>query len=592
MDSSDETMVFDYQTGSDETFSSDFSASDDDSTDDDMISITGELDRLSPAFCAKEGSKGKPITLTSSNEESTPTNDRKGQLFSDTSDESQGEDNHPILRTAGRKLDMPPSDDDVTLGEAKSDSDDFIPEAGAYNLRLNPDVFVFTGRAMDFNAPHMDADAAQRSFNHLYLEEQIARNVRKAQLEEDSEAGNSIYSHDPALVEVMSFLCPSYAASIQHALDSGYDEDAAGIFSYASNDDLENEAPVAPNVRRQLLPPDQGLTTYDYSLKDIKHSDLFVFDTGASNHGSIDDRGCIRVRQMTSNEVYSNNGAAMTIRKRYDRKGIVYNKHNEPVSTITMMGVNHTPSSSFNLFSVSHCLRKGWSLSGDFSGFTLTRDASKIVFDIRIQAGSAYLWTAKTAPVDVPERSKEVVNTVFEDKNENDGNKSPPSNKTSLDSAQQEKSEPDVTNSDTKPVVSARYTGRPICRGMTKEYAHVFFGHANVDTALATTKYLRFRMCTARVNCRQIVICEGCARGKARRIGVNIDGTSHHKKASAANLFIYLDISTIREAGGCKVRKGVWVGLVDEYSGMATSIFIASKGAMVETVCHLLFLKR
>ena len=165
---------------------------------------------------------------------------------------------------------------------------------------------------MDIHAPPMDADAAQRSFNHFYLEEQIARNVRKAQLDEDS-----------TLVEVMAFLCPTYAASIQQALDSNFDEDAAGIFSYESDDDLENVPPAVSNVLRQLPPTDQGLAAYEYTLKDIRHSDLFVFDTGASNHGSIDDRGCIRVRQMTSSEVYSNNGAAMIIKKRYDRKGIV-----------------------------------------------------------------------------------------------------------------------------------------------------------------------------------------------------------------------------------------------------------------------------
>ena len=92
----------------------------------------------------------------------------------------------------------------------------------------------------------------------------------------------------------------------------------------------------------------------------------------------------------------------MRIAKRYDRKGIVYNRNDEPVSVITMMGVNHTPSSSFNLFSVSHCLRKGWALHGDFSGFTLTRGSSTIVFDIRIKSGSGYLWAAKLFPVRTP----------------------------------------------------------------------------------------------------------------------------------------------------------------------------------------------
>ena len=228
-----------------------------------------------------------------------------------------------------------------------------MPEAGAYDLQLHPDVFVFTRRAMDFHAPPMDADAAQRSFNHLYLEEHIARNVRKAQLDEDSAAGNSSYSHDPALVEVMSFLCPTYAASVRQALESGPGEDAAGNFSYESEDDKENDPPAPSNVLRQLPPPDHRLAAYEYTVKDIKKSDLFVFDTGASNYGSIDDRGCIRVRQMTSNEVYSNNGAAMTIENRYDRKGIVYNRNNEPVSTITMMGVNHTLP-HLSIFFLSH----------------------------------------------------------------------------------------------------------------------------------------------------------------------------------------------------------------------------------------------
>ena len=123
---------------------------------------------------------------------------------------------------------------------------------------------------------------------------------------------------------------------------------------------------------------------------------------------------------------------------------------------------------------------------------------------------------------------------------------------------------------------------------MTKEYAHVLMGHAYLKAAVEAAKYLGFRMCTDKANCRQIIVCEGCARGKARRIGINIHGTTHHKKASAPNLFVFLDITTIREAGGHKVRNGVWVGMVDEYSGMATSMFIVTKGSMAESACKLL----
>ena len=118
-------MVFDYHGDSDDTFSSAFDTSEDDSTDDDRISITGELDKLSPAFCEKEGTKGKPINLASSTDEVTPhtrnTNssscERKGQLFSDTSDESQGDDTDQMTRKVDRVLTMPRVDDDDVWSE-------------------------------------------------------------------------------------------------------------------------------------------------------------------------------------------------------------------------------------------------------------------------------------------------------------------------------------------------------------------------------------------------------------------------------------------------------------------------------------------
>ena len=127
---------------------------------------------------------------------------------------------------------------------------DAVPDINPYpyDLILYPGIFVCIDRAMNFNERPLDADAAQRSFNHFYLEEQIERNVRLARLEEDSALGNSTYSQDPALVEVMSVLCPSYASAIKQALESGLDEDAVGIFSYESEDDGDQEMYIPMSV--------------------------------------------------------------------------------------------------------------------------------------------------------------------------------------------------------------------------------------------------------------------------------------------------------------------------------------------------------
>ena len=107
-------------------------------------------------------------------------------------------------------------------------------------------------------------------------------------------------------------------------------------------------------------------------------------------------------------------------------------------------------------------------------------------------------------------------------------------------------------------------------------------GHAHVTSAMATVKYLKLRICTDSSVCRQVLVCEGCATAKARRKGVSLKGTSKHVRATEANNFIYLDTSTIRDAGGIKVRNGVWIGIVEEYSGMGTTMFVATKRASIE----------
>ena len=77
-------------------------------------------------------------------------------------------------------------------------------------------------------------------------------------------------------------------------------------------------------------------------------------------------------------------------------------------------------------------------------------------------------------------------------------------------------------------------------------------------------------------------MCEWCATAKARRKGVSLRGTSTHLRSTEANNSIYLDTSTIRDAGEITVRNGVWIGIVEEYSGVGTSMFVATKRASIE----------
>ena len=111
------------------------------------------------------------------------------------------------------------------------------------------------------------------------------------------------------------------------------------------------------------------------------------------------------------------------------------------------------------------------------------------------------------------------------------------------------------------PAVPAPEGGKApyMCNGITKEYAHVLLGHVHVRSALKTIKYLNFRVCHDPLKCRQVIACEGCARGKSQKKGVSLRQTSSHVKSNKANAFVHLDVSTLRKAGNKPVRNNVWV---------------------------------
>ena len=321
-------------------------------------------------------------------------------------------------------------------------------------------------------------------------------------------------------------------------------------------------------------------------MDNLRHDDtLMVLDTGATAHVSKTLSGFIANRRQLSSEIFGNHGEATPIIKLFDKAGILHNKINKPVSRLVLRGVNYAPASSFNLFAVSQSMKKGWKLYGNFNGFVLTRGASEIRFDIHIPSGSGYLWAARLIP-DGKSRSPET-HEMSNLAGENDDNDSAGENSDdeddSFNDAPGRKGTTDAIEGNcTSTNNHAGSKRKYMCNGISKEYAHVLMGHANIRSALASVKYLKFRICNDTSRCRQVIACEGCARGKARKKGVS------HIKATQANAFTYLDFSTIRKAGNIKVRNGVWVALVCENSGFATSLFVPSKHAMIEAVCELL----
>ena len=75
--------------------------------------------------------------------------------------------------------------------------------------------------------------------------------------------------------------------------------------------------------------------------------------------------------------------------------GTVYNKQDEPVYPVKLQNVVVSQAATFNLFSITSMLKKGWILSGSTNHLTLTKDAIVIDFDIKIATHKGMLFCIK-----------------------------------------------------------------------------------------------------------------------------------------------------------------------------------------------------
>ena len=134
---------------------------------------------------------------------------------------------------------------------------------------------------MNYGQARLIRDAAQRSANYLYLEEEIARYEKSIILSEPSSA-STVASFDPCKIHVMTALEPEHVLRLEDAINSCLDEDAEGVFTYVSSedegpknqDDNENNSTDDDTndvaIIRQSPPPDAGLISVHATLNDIR----------------------------------------------------------------------------------------------------------------------------------------------------------------------------------------------------------------------------------------------------------------------------------------------------------------------------------
>ena len=128
---------------------------------------------------------------------------------------------------------------------------------------------------------------------------------------------------------------------------------------------------MGPNKQvSKMVPSHQGLayspkTEYGLGAKNqvtsmdmLKRTDIWIADSGASNHVTFSDKGCRNKRIATglTHGIVSN---SVLLKYELDIPCVHFDKDGAQVGEVLIADVSHLPEGNFNLFSVTRLQKKG-----------------------------------------------------------------------------------------------------------------------------------------------------------------------------------------------------------------------------------------
>ncbi len=121
-----------------------------------------------------------------------------------------------------------------------------------------------------------------------------------------------------------------------------------------------------------------GTTTMMASITMLKRSDMWIADSGASNHVTFSGKGCKNRRYATglTHRIVVN---SVLPKCELDIPCVHFDNDGNQVGEVTITGVSHLPEVHFNLFSLTRLQKKGWTLSGNADYIKLQKRGELIV---------------------------------------------------------------------------------------------------------------------------------------------------------------------------------------------------------------------
>jgi hypothetical protein len=155
-----------------------------------------------------------------------------------------------------------------------------------------------------------------------------------------------------------------------------------------------------------MVPSNHGLahspkTEYGLGAKNqvtpmdmFKRTDLWIADSGASNHVTFSDKGR-RNKRFATGLAHGIVGDLVLPKCELDIPCVHFDKDGAQVGEEIITDVSHLPEGNFNLFSVTRLQKKGWTLTGNADHIKLQKGKKSLLFNIVINTPKGALYVGK-----------------------------------------------------------------------------------------------------------------------------------------------------------------------------------------------------
>ena len=139
-------------------------------------------------------------------------------------------------------------------------------------------------------------------------------------------------------------------------------------------------------------------------LSVLNDNDIWIADTAVTVHMTPHRERLESIRNITANAITMGNGTTEVVTESGDLFGEIKSKGK--TSPIRIQDVTIMPNGTFNLFSVSQALSKGWEMEGNKNETTLKKGKCELKFDLKISTSKGVLYATKIA------RRSEICGTI------------------------------------------------------------------------------------------------------------------------------------------------------------------------------------